>query len=102
MPENTVLIGAVDRIAEAQRALLRRAPPAPTSADHIEFACNELGMNRAELYIRYYALGGMALPSQFNAYCDGRAVLPARERDLLSLVLHEASLDADRGELGVR
>ena len=67
-------------------------------ADHhrdpnLESARQEVGLTQDELWMRYFALGGAAMPTEFEAYLTG-ALEPERgEHDILVHAINERSME---------
>lgn len=61
-----------------------------TSAiDPLEQARREAGLSIAELWYRYFGLGGMSTAVEVEAFLYGALIPDAEERDLLSVALNE-------------
>jgi len=65
--------------------------------DILEEARRELSMSIEELWLRYFALGGMSTALEVEAILFGALVAIAHDRDVLSVALNEryAELGAD-------
>lgn len=71
--------------------------PAHTQPDDFDGARRDVGLTQAELWMRYFALGGAAMPTEFEAYVAG-ALAPERgERDILVHALNERSMELGSG-----
>lgn len=57
--------------------------------DMLEQARQELNLTLTELWMRYFALGGMSSPLEIDAILHGALVASAHERDLLAVALNE-------------
>ena len=58
-------------------------------SDALERARQEVGLSIGALWIRYFALGGMAEPLEMEAFLFGVLVASPRDRDLLAVALNE-------------
>ena len=57
--------------------------------DAFEQARRDLGLTMHELWLRYFALGGMSTPLEVEAVLYGALVADAHERDILAVALNE-------------
>ena len=57
--------------------------------DVLEKARQEVGLSISELWIRYFAVGGMSAPLEMEAVLFGALVASPTERDLLAVALNE-------------
>ena len=55
----------------------------------LEQARRTLGLSLDDLWIRYFALGGMSTALELEAYLFGALVAPPHEHDLLAVALNE-------------
>ena len=55
----------------------------------LETARRELGLTHSELWLRYFALGGMATALELEAYLYGALVPSDRDRNLMAVALNE-------------
>ena len=55
----------------------------------LEEARRDVGLSISELWLRYFALGGMSTPFEIDAVLHGALVPTSRERDLLAVALNE-------------
>jgi len=61
--------------------------------DDFDGARRDVGLTQEELWMRYFALGGAAMPTEFEAYVAG-ALEPERgERNILVHALNERSME---------
>jgi len=60
-------------------------------------ASKEVSLSKAELWMRYFALGGNAMPAEFEAFLEGALRPTPGEHDVLAHALNERSI-----ELGLR
>ena len=58
-------------------------------SDVLEQARQEVGLSVSELWVRYFALGGMVAPLDMEAILFGALVASPRDRDLLAVALNE-------------
>jgi len=58
-------------------------------SDVLEQARQEVGLSVSELWVRYFALGGMAAPFEVEAILFGALIASPRDRDLLAVALNE-------------
>jgi len=63
-------------------------------ADDLEQIRRSTGLSHAELWFRYFELGGMSTALEVEAYLYGALVPDAEERDLLALALNERIAEA--------
>lgn len=62
-------------------------PREPSAA--LDDARQDAGLSRAELWVRYFELGGMAMPSEVEAYLCGLVVPSAHDHEVLVHALNE-------------
>jgi hypothetical protein len=55
------------------------------------------GLSSADLYLRYFALGGMSGPVEVDAMCAGALMPSPLDYDLLALALNERFLELGLG-----
>jgi hypothetical protein len=70
-------------------------PVRPSESQKREFreARREVGLSQAELWARYFALGGGATPDELEAVVEGASTLGAHEHDVLVHALNERSIE---------
>jgi hypothetical protein len=62
-------------------------------SDNYDGARRDVGLSQDQLWVRYFALGGAAMPAEFEAFVVG-ALEPGRgERDILVHALNERSME---------
>lgn len=61
----------------------------PSGVDVLERARRLSGLSMEQLWVRYFALGGMSSFLQVDAYLHGALLAKAYERDLLAVALNE-------------
>ena len=60
---------------------------------NFDAARRDVGLSQDELWVRYFALGGSAMPTEFEAYVVG-ALEPAQgDHDMLVHALNERSME---------
>ncbi|MCU1451783.1 MAG: phosphatase [Acidimicrobiales bacterium] len=65
----------------------------PHDQDNFDGARRDVGLSQDQLWVRYFALGGVAMPAEFEAFVVG-ALEPGRgERDILVHALNERSME---------
>jgi hypothetical protein len=57
--------------------------------DILEQARRDTGLSVADLWFRYFALGGMSTPIELDAMLNGALVASASDRDRLAVALNE-------------
>jgi len=57
--------------------------------DVLELARRDVGLSIDELWIRYFALGGMSTALEVDAFLNGALIASAQNRDLLAVALNE-------------
>lgn len=57
--------------------------------DILEQARRDTGMSVADLWFRYFALGGMSTPIELDAVLNGALVATVADRDRLAVALNE-------------
>ena len=57
--------------------------------DILEQARRDTGMSVADLWFRYFALGGMSTPLELDAVLNGALVASVADRDRLAVALNE-------------
>jgi hypothetical protein len=67
--------------------------PADRASDDLENARRDVGLTHDELWMRYFALGGAAMPTEFEAYLAGALKPEPGERDILVHALNERSME---------
>jgi hypothetical protein len=55
----------------------------------LERACRDAGLSHDDLWLRYFALGGMRTAFEVEAILYGALIATARDRDLIALALNE-------------
>jgi hypothetical protein len=68
----------------------------PEWAGILESARRDLGLSYADLWYRYFALGGMATALEVEAYLFGALVPTSHERDILAVALNERFAELGR------
>lgn len=64
------------------------ARPAPTP-DVLDQARRDAGLSHAELWMRYFAMGGMSSALQVEAFCYGAMVPSSHDYDVVAYALNE-------------
>ena len=67
------------------------------AVDALEVARRRLGLPVAELWVRYFALGGMSSPLEVEAILYGALVPTDHDRDLLAVALNERGAELHCG-----
>jgi hypothetical protein len=62
-------------------------------ADNLDGARRAMGLSQEELWTRYFALGGSALPVEFDAFLNGALEPEAGEYDVVVHALNERSME---------
>lgn len=57
--------------------------------DVLERARRDVGMSMVDLWLRYFALGGVRTPIEVDAVLNGALVTDAADRDRLAVALNE-------------
>ena len=57
--------------------------------DVLELARRDVGMSMVDLWLRYFALGGVRTPIEVDAVLNGALVADATDRDRLAVALNE-------------
>ena len=57
--------------------------------DVLERARRDTGMSMVDLWLRYFALGGVRTPIEIDAVLNGALVADATDRDRLAVALNE-------------
>ena len=55
----------------------------------LELARRDVGMSMDDLWMRYFALGGMSTALEIEAYLLGALVVPNHDHDVLAVALNE-------------
>lgn len=55
----------------------------------LELARRDAGLSVADLWCRYFALGGMSTPLEVDAYLNGALIASPHDRDILAVALNE-------------
>jgi hypothetical protein len=66
------------------------------SSDHsqnFDDARRDVGLSQDELWMRYFALGGSAMPAEFEAYVVGALAPEHGDHDMLVQALNERSME---------
>jgi hypothetical protein len=58
-----------------------------------EEARRDVGLSQDELWMRYFALGGSAMPAEFEAYVVGALAPEQGDHDMLVHALNERSME---------
>jgi hypothetical protein len=61
--------------------------------DRLEGARRDVRLTQDELWMRYFALGGVAMPTEFEAYLAGALHPEPLEHDILVHALNERSME---------
>ena len=61
----------------------------PEPVDVLEQGRREVGLSVAELWLRYFALGGMSTALEVEAVLYGALVATVHDRDVLAVALNE-------------
>ncbi len=61
----------------------------PEAIDVLEQARREVGLSVADLWMRYFALGGMSTALELEAILFGALVAAAHDRDVIAVALNE-------------
>lgn len=64
-------------------------PPVAEVTDVLEQARRELELSVAELWLRYFSLGGMSTALEVEAILNGALLATGHDRDLLAVALNE-------------
>ena len=59
----------------------------------LDGARQEVGLSQDELWMRYFALGGSAMPTEFEAYLTGALHAEPGEHDILVHAVNERSME---------
>jgi hypothetical protein len=59
----------------------------------LETARQDVGLSQGDLWLRYFALGGNAMPTEFEAFLSGVLEPAATEYDILVQALNERSME---------
>jgi hypothetical protein len=62
----------------------------------LELARRELGLSVDDLWMRYFALGGMSSALEIEAYLLGALVTPSNVHDRIAVALNERFAELDR------
>lgn len=68
----------------------------PTPADELVLARKASGISQEQLWMRYFALGGMSQPLELDAIVHAALSTSAHDRDLVVLALNERLLELGR------
>jgi hypothetical protein len=66
----------------------------PTMAQVLQAGREQAGLSNRNLWISYYALGGMADPETLDAYLVGDAIPDDAEYDVIAQTLNESFVEA--------
>lgn len=66
------------------------------SHDSLEVARREAGLSRHQLWVRYFALGGMTPALELEAVCHGAMVTSDPDHDRIAHVLNERFTEMGR------
>ena len=64
--------------------------------ENLDDARRDVRLTQDELWWRYFALGGAAMPTEFEAYLAGALSPEPGERDILVHALNERSMELGR------
>jgi hypothetical protein len=67
------------------------------SPQDFEEARRDVGLSQDELWMRYFALGGCAMPAEFEAYVVGALTPEHGDHDVLVQALNERSMELGSG-----
>src|SRR5437763_14528217 len=68
------------------------------SAARLEFACRDSGLSVAELWLRYFGLGGGATPAEVRVYVHGDLAPDPAEYDVVVHAINERYMELERPE----
>jgi diguanylate cyclase (GGDEF)-like protein len=93
----STLIDRADAALYEQRA--RRPPKEPTPRPHasLDHARRDAGLSHMALWLRYFELGGMAVPLQLEAFVTGASRPTSHEHGLIVDALNERFAELGRG-----
>ena len=69
----------------------------PRPDDSLERARRRSGLTNAELWLRYFALGGASTPMELEAYLHGALRAGPHERNLIAHAINERSVELGQG-----
>lgn len=64
-------------------------PAVPETIDVLEQARREVGLSIADLWMRYFTLGGMSTALEVEAILFGALIADAHDRDVIAVALNE-------------
>jgi hypothetical protein len=67
--------------------------PDHDSPQDFEGARRDMGLTQSELWVRYFALGGAAMPAEFEAFVVGALDPERAQHDILVHALNERSME---------
>jgi hypothetical protein len=67
--------------------------PTGDSSENLDVARCDVGLSQDELWMRYFALGGAAMPTEFEAYLAGALDPEPAQHDILVHALNERSME---------
>lgn len=62
----------------------------------LERACQETGLSSGDLWLRYFALGGTATPSEVRNYVRGESSPSRAQYDVVVQAINERYMELDR------
>jgi hypothetical protein len=68
-------------------------PDTPAPDDRFDGARRDVDLTQEDLWLRYFALGGAAMPAEFEAFLTGALDPEPGEHDILVLALNERSME---------
>jgi hypothetical protein len=67
--------------------------PTEHPLDELDGARRDVGLSQDDLWMRYFALGGAAMPTEFEAYLAGALSPEPGERDILVHAINERCME---------
>lgn len=62
----------------------------------LEKACRDAGLSQDELWLRYFALGGTAMPGEVREYVRTGVIAQRSEYDVMVHAINERYMELDR------
>ncbi len=64
----------------------------------LQRACRDAGLSNGDLWLRYFGLGGSAMPAEVRDYVRGTREPAAIEYDVVAQAINERYMELDRPE----
>lgn len=64
----------------------------------LQHACQDTGLSQGDLWLRYFALGGRAMPAEVRAYVRGTQTPEGADYDVVVHAINERYMELERSD----